>query len=94
MIFPRRFAKFVSAFRTICEVHREIHDIIYESNIEDEKKLALLDKIEEAYYMAKRMNDKLLEYKYNITPTEWSTPDRKVDKNKTREYRAELRKKK
>jgi hypothetical protein len=56
---------FVCQKRTICEVHREMYDIIFELS----KRLdtnALLELLEEAFNMAKKMSNKLYEYKYNL----------------------------
>jgi len=52
----------VSKKRTICEVHREIYDIV--QNLSDfNKREQVIDLLEEAFLMAKKMNDKLFEYK-------------------------------
>lgn len=57
--------------RTICEVHKELHDIVYEY-IEDEDIRALaLQKTDIVYDMAKRMDRKLKEYAYCIAKKEW-----------------------
>lgn len=50
--------------RTICEIHREMYDILYDTLEGDERKqvLGLLD---EAYGMAKKMDAKLRQYKNN-----------------------------
>jgi len=54
--------KYVSNKRTICEVHREIYDILLDLP-DGEKKEQAIDLIEEAFKMAKSMNRKLFEYK-------------------------------
>jgi hypothetical protein len=51
-----------SPFRTICEVHREIYDILHPLR-EKPKFAKAITLLEEAYLMAKKMNDKLFEYK-------------------------------
>lgn len=44
--------------RTICEVHREIYTLVYFGKDKDE----ILPLVEEAFSMAKRMNNKLRQY--------------------------------
>lgn len=56
--------------RTICEVHREIYDILYEDLTSDRRE-DVLDKLEEAYGMAKKMNTKLRQYKFNYDDDWW-----------------------
>jgi len=86
----RAFARKARKFRSICEVHREIHDLVYESGTTDAIKEILLDRVEEAYNMAKRMNNKLVEYKYNITATECHTNDHvRHNREEIYEYRRE-----
>ena len=51
--------------RTICEVHREIYDIIIELIPEDSRRTEVEIKLEEAFEMAKKMNAKLRQYAYN-----------------------------
>jgi len=52
--------------RTICEVHRQLYDhcIVY---LDDRPELRdkMAELIEEAYQMGIKMNNKLVEYKYN-----------------------------
>ena len=62
--------------RTICEVHKEIHDIIYEYIPDDDIRRLALTKIDDVYAMAKRMDFKLKEYAYPIAKTEWRGWDR------------------
>lgn len=52
--------------RTICEVHRELYDIAYELDNEELKTL-----INEAYTMAKKMDGKLRQYKFNYDDDWW-----------------------
>lgn len=67
--FPKNY--FTCKMRTICEVHREIFDILYELEKEipssEEKLFEIVEKLTEATYMAKRMSNKLYEYKYDVT---------------------------
>lgn len=64
--------KRVSEFRTICEVHREIHDIlINDKSISDEVSDKLTELLQEAYVMAKKMNNKLRQYKHNYDDGWW-----------------------
>lgn len=58
---------YVDDFRTICEVHREMHDLVIEQGC-DEKLIRLL---EEAFDMAKKMNRKLRQYKFNYDDGWW-----------------------
>jgi len=56
--------KRVSPFRNICEVHRDLYRKITK-NIKDPKtKKEMIDVLEEAYFMGKRMNTKLHQYKH------------------------------
>ena len=57
--------KRVSKLRTICEVHREIYDIINESDINIKLSNILIEKLNEVYGMGKKMDNKLRQYKYN-----------------------------
>lgn len=56
-------ANFTNKKRVICEVLREMYDIIAELDDNEE----LVELLEEANTMAKKMNDKLYEYAYNVT---------------------------
>lgn len=64
-------------FRTICEVHREIYRELLSRNPND----FLLQKIEEAFTMAKKMNNKLRQYKFNYDNDWWEKNklDGKID---------------
>ncbi len=57
-----------SKFRTICEVHREIYDILLDANIDSGK---IIDLLEEAYDMGKKMNNKLVQYKKGYDEGWW-----------------------
>ena len=57
---------FVCKKRTICEVHREMYDIIERiSEVMDTN--ILLELLHEANNMAKKMSNKLYEYHYNVS---------------------------
>lgn len=66
----------VSKFRTICEVHRELYEKIIGSNLNKEEKNKMVNLLEEAYEMGKKMNNKLRQYKFNYDDAWW-------EKNKT-----------
>lgn len=53
--------KRASCFRTICEVHREIHDLA--GTLAEPTKTAFQDLVLEAFVMGKKMDAKLREYK-------------------------------
>ena len=74
-------------FRTICEVHREMYDIICEMNDDDAKNL-LQEKIEEAFNMAKKMDAKLRQYKFNYDDKWWEKESQKI-KNEKHQLRLE-----
>ena len=61
--------------RTICEVHREVYR---ELKSRDENDF-LLEKIEEAFNMAKKMNNKLRQYKHNYDKGWWEENKLKGD---------------
>jgi predicted GTPase len=63
--------------RTICEVHREIYRELKKRNPDD----LLLGKLEEAFNMAKKMNNKLRQYKYNYDDDWWEENKNKGDIN-------------
>lgn len=69
------------SLRTICEVHREMYDIICEMNDNNEKNL-LQEKIEEAFNMAKKMDAKLRQYKFNYDDDWWEKESQKIKKQK------------
>lgn len=58
-------------FRTICEVHREIYDLIQENMVDVNAKEEIEKKLEEAFLMAKKMNAKLRQYKHNYDAGWW-----------------------
>jgi len=51
-----------SKFRSICEVHREIYDEVIELP-DEEKREKIIDLLQEAYIMGKKIARKLFEYK-------------------------------
>jgi radical SAM protein with 4Fe4S-binding SPASM domain len=53
--------------RWICEVHREIYDIVDEEIYNEEKKDKILNLIAEAYWLGKKMSDKLKSLKINLS---------------------------
>jgi len=63
--------------RTICEVHREIYDIIYDQDNEE-----LKDLLNEAYGLAKKMDAKLRQYKNNYDNDWWERERAEVVKEK------------
>lgn len=68
--------------RTICEVHREMWDLI-DAEIQDETlKNKLFEKIEEAYVMAKKMNEKLRQYKHNYDDGWWEKQQKEIVESK------------
>lgn len=77
-------------FRTICEVHREIYDLIYELP-DSERKNQIEEKLEEAFLMAKKMNAKLRQYKNNYDDGWWERESQEIrnEKYKLRNQRNE-----
>jgi len=57
----------VAEKRTICEVHREIYDELYDAYPDD----PLLEKVDEAFKMAKKMSNKLRQNYYNYDNGWW-----------------------
>jgi hypothetical protein len=76
--------KTVNEFRTICEVHREIYDLI-EGNKNTKSKEKIISLLEEVYKMGKKMNNKLIQYKFGWDKDFW-------DKNKNYEEKLDRRK--
>lgn len=67
---PRNFDS-VNDKRTICEVHREIYDIVMDSYEPSKTRDNIETKLEEAFTMAKKMNSKLRQYKYDYDDGWW-----------------------
>jgi len=61
--------------RTICEVHREIyrevHSLYHDKKIDKKECESVTAKLEEAFNYAKKMNNKLRQYKYNYDDGWW-----------------------
>jgi hypothetical protein len=77
-------------FRTICEVHREIYDLIHLLP-DSEQKNQIEEKLEEAFLMAKKMNAKLRQYKNNYDDGWWERESQEIrdEKYKLRNQRNE-----
>jgi hypothetical protein len=65
----------VNKKRTICEVHREIYDILCEDK---EKNKLVIDLLEEAFIMGKKLNYKLRQYKSNYDDNWWEITKKKI----------------
>jgi hypothetical protein len=77
--------KRVSSFRTICEVHREIYDLVSKKGLLDVKiSEQIIDLLEEAYAMAKKMNSKLSQYKHGYDDGWWEKERQNITKEKLR----------
>lgn len=73
-IKPKSVAKPKAARRrTICEVHREIYDILYNEFRDHDQFDEIVDKLEEAFTMAKKMAHRLMQYKHNYDDGWWQT---------------------
>jgi len=61
-----------SPHRTICEVHREMYEVfLNDPTVDVDFSNKMIDLIEEAYIMAKKMNAKLSQYKNNWDESFW-----------------------
>ena len=76
------FATKVSPRRTICEVHREIYDILYDSLADSPHFAELESRLQESYQMAKRMDAKLRQYKNGYDKGWWERQDDRIVKQK------------
>jgi len=76
--------KRVSPIRTICEVHREIYDILESNDINPKLKKVLIEKLETAYQMGKKMDAKLRQYYYNYDDGWWKKEKTKITEEKLR----------
>lgn len=75
--------KRVNPFRTICEVHRELYDfLIKEEKIDNETANKIIDFLEEAYLIGKKMNSKLRQYKFNYDDGWFEKSKEKIVKEK------------
>ena len=70
--------------RTICEVHREMSDILYDHYRDGQHYDTLMDKLQEAFTMAKKMQAKLRQYKYNYDEDWWEKTSKTVVQAKLR----------
>jgi ubiquinone/menaquinone biosynthesis C-methylase UbiE len=61
----------VTQKRTLCEVLREVFDLIDDPRVPVDIHCAAQNSLEDAYTMAKKMDKKLHEYKYNWDETFW-----------------------
>ena len=60
----------VNGKRSICEVHREIYDALTDADVSKEHFDKLVDLLEEAFGLGKKMDAKLRQYKFNY-PDDW-----------------------
>lgn len=74
--------------RTICEVHREIYDILEDHFSDSEYFDGISEKLEEAYNMAKKMNAKLQQYKFKYDDTWWETTTKEIQQQKLKHRKA------
>lgn len=81
------FSNKVSPRRTICEVHREIYDILAQHLADSEHFDALEDLLQESYTMAKKMDLKLRQYKHGWDDGWWQRQSEAVKTEKLRRRR-------
>jgi non-homologous end joining protein Ku len=74
-IIPSVKAVTVNIKRTICEVHREMYDILCQ---DEEKNKELINLLEEAFVMGKKLNYKLRQYKDNYDDAWWELTKKKI----------------
>jgi len=67
--------------RSICEVHRELYDLVH-ANLSGPALEAFTEKLEEAYAMAKKMQAKLRQYKENYDEGWWERQRDEILKDK------------
>ena len=68
--------------RTICEVHREIYDMLYEERLKLTAYDDIIDKLQESFTYAKKMDAKLRQYKNNYDEDWWEKERQEVAKKK------------
>ena len=68
--------------RTICEVHRELYDLIYDNMPAGQVKNDIECKLEEAFLMGKKMNGKLRQYKHNYDDGWWDKESEEIRQEK------------
>ena len=71
-----------SNLRTICEVHREIYDLIHQHHQDSPVYRDIVERLHTAFHMAKRMNAKLRQYKNNYDDAWWEEEAREILKQK------------
>ena len=64
---------------TICDVHRDIYHYLDKTELSEEQKLHIRERIEVAFKMAKSMNAKLQQYKHNYGDDWWNTAKKAWD---------------
>ena len=75
--------KRVSPLRTICEVHREMHDVLVSNKkLDIELVNKMISLLEEAYIMAKKMNAKLRQYSLDYDISWWEKTRDEIVKEK------------
>lgn len=68
--------------RTICEVHREIYDMLYDERLKISAYNDIIDKLQESFTYAKKMDAKLRQYKNNYDEDWWEKEKQEVVKEK------------
>ena len=68
--------------RTICEVHREIYDLMNTHLSGHFMYQEITEKLDESYTMAKKMDAKLRQYKHNYDDGWWEIEKDKVIQDK------------
>ena len=81
----------VNKERTICEVHREIYDIVFDHMEDGTVRNDLEAKIEEAFIMAKKMDARLRYYAKNYDDGWWEKESEMI-RNQKNTLRKERRK--
>lgn len=76
--------------RTICEVHREIYDILLDKYENNNIRKEIEERLEESYQMAKKMDLKLKQYKNGYDDGWWEVQRKEILEEKLK-YRNYLR---
>lgn len=76
--------------RTICEVHREIYDILLDKYESNNIRKEIEERLEESYQMAKKMDLKLKQYKNGYDDGWWEVQRKEILEEKLK-YRNYLR---
>lgn len=79
---PSFKSKIINDKRTICEVHREIYDLVCDHMPDSKDKETIENKLEEAFNMAKKMEKKLRQYKFNYDDGWWEIESEKIRNEK------------